>query len=143
MPDNLDNGQLNVKLELILQRINDGFAQMVTKDLWDTWRQGNNERLTRLENDHKTWVQQSTESHVTLDKDSKARHAEAIKEIEELDVRINTKLDKERERNDRIEAEQRSRKNATAKFVIGLVVTSALSVGAIVTSIILAVASTH
>jgi hypothetical protein len=139
MPDNLDLGQLNVKLELILQNMDKGFSQMVTKDLWETWRQGNDQRLLRLEQDHKDWVNESTASHVSLDKDSKARHAEAVKEIEELEVRVNTRLDKEAERNDRIEAEQRSRKNATAKFVIGLVVTSALSVAAIVATIITAV----
>jgi len=139
MPDNLDNGQLNVKLELILQRINDGFAQMVTKDLWDTWRQGNNERLTRLEEDHKAWVQESTAAHVKLEAQSQARHEQAVKEIEELETSIGHRLEKERERNDKIEAEQRARKNATARYVVGLVVTSVLAIASMVTTVILAV----
>lgn len=143
MADNLDNGQLNVKLQLILDRVNEGFANMVTKDLFDTWRQGNNERLTRLEEDHKTWVQTSTAAHVELEAQSKARYEQAVKEVETLETEFNHRLKEEKERNDKIEAEQRSRKNATAKFVIGLVVTSALSVGAIVTSIILAVSGGH
>jgi ferric-dicitrate binding protein FerR (iron transport regulator) len=140
MPDNLDNGQLNVKLQLILDRVNEGFANMVTKDLFDTWRQGNNERLTRLEDDHKAWVQASTQAHVELEAQSKARHEQAIKEIEELETAIGHRLDKERERNDRIEAEQRARKNATARYVIGLVVTSTLAVASLVTTIIIAIA---
>ena len=139
MPDNLDNGQLNVKLDLIISQLDSVNKSMVTKDLFDTWRQGNNERLTRLEDDHKDWVRQSTEAHVALDKDSKARNAQANKEIEELETRLINRMDKEKDRADRIEAEQRARKNATAKFVVGLVVTSVLSIGAVVASIITAV----
>lgn len=143
MVDNLDNGQLNVKLDLILSQLDSVVKTMITKDLFDTWRQGNNERLTRLEDDHKTWVQTSTAAHVELESQSKARHAEAIKEIEEVEARFNNKLEKEAERNDRIEEAQRARKNSTAKFVIGLVVTGSLSVAAIVTSIILAISASH
>lgn len=143
MVDNLDNGQLNVKLQLILDRVNEGFANMVTKDLFDTWRQGNNERLTRLEEDHKAWVQTSTAAHVELEAQSKARHEASLKEVSELETAINHRLEKEKERNDKIEAEQRTRKNATAKFVIGLIVTSALSVAAIVSSIIVAVSAAN
>lgn len=143
MADNLDPGQLNVKLEMILQRVNEGFANMVTKDLFDTWRQGNNERLTRLEEDHKAWVQVSTSAHVTLEAESKARHEDALKEIQELETAIAHKLDKERERNDKIEAEQRARKNATARYVIGLVVTSVLAVASIVTTVVVAISGSH
>lgn len=139
MAENLDNGQLNVKLDMILKRMDEGFANMVTKDLFEAWRQGNEIRLARLERDHQDWVKESTESHVSLDKDSKARHAEAIKEIEELEVKLTNRMDKEKERSDKIENEQRTRKNATAKFVVGLVVTSLLSIAAIVASIITAV----
>lgn len=141
MVDNLDNGQLNVKLDLILSQLDSVVRTMITKDLFDTWRQGNNERLTRLEEDHKQWVQTSTAAHVELEAQSKARHEQAIKEIEEVEARFNHKLEKEAERNDRIEEQQRARKNSTAKFVIGLVVTGALSVAAIVSSIIIAVAA--
>jgi len=136
MPDNLDLGQLNVKLELILQNMDKGFSQMVTKDLWETWRQGNDQRLLRLEADHKEWVNESTAAHVSLDKDSKARHAEAEKQIEELEVRLSTRMDKEKERADHIEAEQRSRKNANAKWAVGIVASSLIGVAAIVVSLI-------
>lgn len=139
MVDNLDNGQLNVKLDLILTQLDSVVKTMITKDLFDTWRQGNNDRLTRLEDDHKAWVRQSTEAHVSLDKDSKARHAEAEKQIEEVEVRLTNRMEKEKARADHIEAEQRARKNSTAKFVVGLVVTSLLSIAAIVASIITAV----
>lgn len=143
MVDNLDNGQLNVKLDLILSQLDSVVKTMITKDLFDTWRQGNNERLTRLEDDHKAWVQESTAAHVKLEAASQARHEQAIKSVETLEAEFNHRLKEEKERNDKIEAEQRARKNATAKFVIGLVVTIALSVGSIVTSIVLAISGSH
>lgn len=143
MVDNLDNGQLNLKLDMIIVSLDTVTKTMITKDLFDTWRQGNNERLTRLEDDHKDWVRTSTEAHVALEASSKARHEEAEKHIDELETRVNNRLEKEAERNDRIEEQQRARKNANAKYVIGLVVTSALSIAAIVSTIIIALNGTH
>ena len=136
--DTLDNGQLNVKLDLIISQLEKVTKDMVTKDVFDTWRQSNNDRIIRLENDHQNWVQASTSAHVKLEAESKANLETSLRGIEELEREINHKLDEQRKRGEAIEAEQRSRKNSTAKFVVGLVVTSMLSVVAIVGSLITA-----
>ena len=52
------------------------------------------DRLYRLEQDHKDWVHTSTEAHVELDRDSKARHAETKAELEALELKLFAALDK-------------------------------------------------
>lgn len=138
MVDNLDNGQLNVKLDLIISQLEKVTKDMVTKDVFDTWRQSYSDRMVRLENDHQGWVQASTSAHVKMEAESKARHEVSMRKVDELEKEIEYKLDEQRKRGEAIEAEQRNRKNSTAKFVVGLVVTSLLSVTAIVASLITA-----
>jgi len=108
-------GELAVLLNTILDNVKGIRTDMLTKSEFNTWREGLNERLVRLENDHKNWVKESTEAHVTIDRDSKARHAEALKQIEELGLRVDARLAKDldewkirqEDRQDVIEDDQR------------------------------------
>lgn len=138
MSDGLDNGQLNVKLDLILKQLEMVGKTMMTKDLFDTWRDGNNQRLLRLEEDHKYWVQQSAAAHVELENVSKERHVEALREIADVESRLFYRIEEERKRADAFEHEQVLRKSSASRFVIGLIVTSFLSVSAIVATVVTA-----
>ena len=88
MPDNLDNGQLNVKLDAILAQLTSIDGRMVTKDVFEIWKQGNADRISRLERDVKDWIQTSTAAHVELDRDSKARHADTGAEIDKFRLEV-------------------------------------------------------
>ena len=67
-------GELAVLLNTILDNVKDIRNDMLTKGEFNTWREGLNDRLVRLEDDHKEWVRESTAAHISLEKDSKARH---------------------------------------------------------------------
>lgn len=99
MVDNLDNGQLNVKLDTIITQLESLARNMVTKDVFDVWKEGNGDRITRLETDLQKFITESTAVHVTLDKDSKARHAETEADIETLRVATDNRFQKQDDRN--------------------------------------------
>jgi phage-related minor tail protein len=88
-------GELAVKLDLVLSNLAVVTENMVTKDVFETWRQGNNDRIQRSEDTLREWIKTSTEAHVALDKDSRARHQESAAELAKANDAIRAKIDKE------------------------------------------------
>lgn len=87
-------GELQVQLEAIQHLLETMAKSMVTRDLFDAWRDGNNERLKALEGSHQRWVQDSTAQHVTLEKDSKARHEESRTEMDKAKASLRSEADR-------------------------------------------------
>lgn len=83
-------GELAVLLERILIQLGD----VATKEFVQTKFDGFNDRVKRLEQDHTAWVRTSTEAHVELDRDSKARHAETKSEMIQLEARLRAAMEK-------------------------------------------------
>lgn len=81
-------GELEIKLDTIIEQLSTLQRTVVTKDLFDTWRQGNNERVGRIEVDMKEWIQTSTAAHVKLEADSKSRHQKAETDLDALEVKM-------------------------------------------------------
>lgn len=94
MAEQPTTGELAVKLDLVLEQLTELSRSVMTKDVFDTWRQGNNDRIQRSEDALREWVKTSTEAHVSLDRDSKARHAETIALVEKEVAMIHVNLDK-------------------------------------------------
>jgi hypothetical protein len=131
-------GELDVRLDAIVDLLKDLQTRMVTKDLFDAWRDGNDARVLRLENDMKDWIRQSTEAHVSLDKDSKARHQEAETDLEAAVKKIENRLNETEKKNEQIERDQKAQKNSKVQGYTLAAIGAVLSViGAIVTSVIL------
>lgn len=136
MVDNLDNGQLNVKLDLIIGSLDKLSRDMVTKDVFDVWKQGNADRIARLERDMANWIQESTATHVTLDKDSKARHATTEADIESLRVYVDNKFDQAETREAQLNEGIKNRKNAMAGVWVAVVIGGALTVAGLVIQLV-------
>lgn len=127
-------GELRVQLQGIVDLLNGISRTMVTKDVFDTWRNGNNERIARVEQDLSKWINSSTTSHVELDRDSKARHQETMSSISSLEADYRRELKDITARQDQNEKDIRSARNARANMWIaaGLAV-----LGSIVTGLVL------
>jgi hypothetical protein len=100
MTGTLDNGQMSVKLDLILDSINELKRSMVTKEVFEVWKNGNSERLGRVEADLAKWVQESTAAHVKLDSESEARHTDVDAKITAMEIRIGNRIDTEKAKRD-------------------------------------------
>lgn len=100
MTGTLDNGQMSVKLDLILDSINELKRSMVTKEVFEVWKNGNSERLGRVEADLARWVQESTAAHVKLDSESEARHTDVASRIAAAEIKINNRIDTEKAKRD-------------------------------------------
>lgn len=94
MADDPTPGELKIMFENLLTVLGDIRAQMATKEFVNAKLDAFLDRMNRLEQDHKEWTRVSTEAHVSLDKDSKARHAETQADLEALDVKLHARLDK-------------------------------------------------
>lgn len=70
-------GELQVQLVAMRGLLETIAKTMLTKDLFEAYKEQSNERIRRVEDDQKEWAKVSTAAHVELDKDSKARHAES------------------------------------------------------------------
>lgn len=136
MVDNLDNGQLNVKLDLIIGQLQKLSQDMVTKDVFDVWKQGNADRIARLEQDMARLIQESTAAHVGLDKDSKARHAETEAEIATLRVYVDNRFDQAEDREEQLNEGIKNRKNAMAGVWVAVVIGGALTVAGLVIQLV-------
>lgn len=97
-PRDMTTGELEVRLDglesNILAAIKTIQDNMVTKAVFDVQQKASDERVNRLAEDHQAWVRESTEAHVSLDKDSKARHQETIALVEKKVAESNVALEK-------------------------------------------------
>lgn len=111
----MTTGEISVLLEAfqknVIERLDIIQNQMVTKDVFDARQVAYEQRMLRLESDHQKWVQESTGAHVSLDKDSKARHAETEAAIEALELKINNRLEKSEERQFQLDQQAKGQKN--------------------------------
>jgi hypothetical protein len=94
MADDPTPGELRIMFDNLLKGIDDIGNRMATKEFVNAKFDAFLDRVKRVEDDLKDWTRVSTEAHVSLDKDSKARHAETQTELDALEVKINTRVDK-------------------------------------------------
>lgn len=94
-PRDMTPGELEVKLDSLISLVTDMSKTMVTRDVFDAWQRGNDDRIRRLEDDLKQWIKESTEAHISLEKDSKARHQESAAELRSTNDALRAKIDKE------------------------------------------------
>jgi flagellar motility protein MotE (MotC chaperone) len=87
-------GELRIMFDNVLTVLGDIRAQMATKEFVNAKFDAFHDRVSRLEQDQKDWARTSTEAHVALDRDSKARHAETQADLEALDVKVHARIDK-------------------------------------------------
>ena len=132
MVDNLDNGQISVKLDMIMEQLQKLSKEMVTKDVFDVWKQGNADRIGRLESDMGKLVQESAGAHVSLDKDSKARHLQTEADIETLRVYIENRFQEAEARQNNIDEGIKNRKNAMAGVWVAVSIGGALTVAGLI-----------
>lgn len=78
----------------LLTGLDDIKSRMATQEFVNAKFDAFHDRVKRLEDDQKEWTKVSTEAHVSLDKDSRARHAETQADLESLEVKFNTRVDK-------------------------------------------------
>lgn len=94
MADDPTPGELRIMFDNLLKGIDDIGNRMATKEFVNAKFDAYHDRMSRLEIDHKEWTKVSTEAHVSLDKDSKARHAETQADLDALDVKVHARIDK-------------------------------------------------
>lgn len=94
MADDPTPGELRIMFDNLLTVLGDIRSQMATKEFVNAKFDAFHDRVSRLEQDQKDWTRVSTEAHVALDRDSKARHAETQADLEALDVKVHARIDK-------------------------------------------------
>lgn len=115
-------GELQVELSAIRGLLEGISKTMLTRDLFDAYRDASNERIKRVEEDQKEWAKVSTAAHVQLEADSKARHQESEARADAIRTELKNDLSKTRlgfeEYKKDIEGVKRTRFNAV--LVAGL-----------------------
>jgi len=131
-PRDMTTGEIEVRLESleknILAELREIKANMVTTGVFDARLMAYEQQMTRLERDHQEWVRESTEAHVSLDRDSKARHAETNAEMKALEQRINTRFEKQEERQFTVDQAVKAQKNSKWQAIGVAIFSSALSI---------------
>lgn len=94
MADDPTPGELRIMFSNLLTSLEDIKTRMATQEFVNAKFDAFHDRVKRLEDDQKEWTKVSTEAHVSLDKDSRARHAETQADLESLEVKFNTRVDK-------------------------------------------------
>lgn len=94
MADDPTPGELRIMFDNMLTMLGDIRAQMATKEFVNAKFDAFHDRVSRLEQDQKDWTRVSTEAHVALDRDSKARHAETQADLDALDLKVHARIDK-------------------------------------------------
>lgn len=94
MADDPTPGELRIMFDNLLKGIDDIGNRMATKEFVNAKFDAFLDRVKRVEDDLKDWTRVSTEAHVSLDKDSKARHAETQADMDALDVKLHARIDK-------------------------------------------------
>lgn len=118
------SGELHIMFNHIIESLKEVRDTMATKEFVNTKFDSYNDRVSRIERDQKEWIQTATATHVELDKDSKARHAETRTEMEALEVKLGAEIKsiKDQQTTDQKEIKQ----VRTAR--INLIIVAALSV---------------
>lgn len=115
-PRDMTPGELEVRLDGLENNILAALKviqdSMVTTTVLDAKLSASDQRVTRLERDHGDWKDESTRAHVQLEADSKARHAETLSGVSALDVKINTRFEKNEERAFQLEQTAKAQKNS-------------------------------
>lgn len=96
-PREMTTGELQVRLDsfetnvmAVLQEIrNNMVTEAVFEARWSAYEQ----RVGRLESDLQAWIRESTEAHISLDRDSKARHKETEGALAALELKLQSKID--------------------------------------------------
>lgn len=131
-PRDMTTGEIEVRLDSFEKNVMAALAEiknnMVTVDVFDARQIAYEQRTSRLEKDHQEWVQESTAAHVSLDKDSKARHAETVAMVTALEVKITNRLDKQDERAFNLEQTAKAQKNSKWQAVGLAILASILGV---------------
>lgn len=94
MADDPTPGELRIMFENLLKGIDDIGNRMATKEFVNAKFDAFLDRVKRVEDDLKEWTKTSSEAHVSLDKDSKARHAETQSDLDALDLKVHARIDK-------------------------------------------------
>jgi hypothetical protein len=131
-PRDMTTGELEVRLDAFERNVMAALEEiknnMVTIAVFDARDAAREQRVERLERDHQTWVKESTEAHVALDRDSKSRHAETNSKIEALEVRINTRFEKNEERAFNLEQTAKAQKNGRWQAIGVAILSGAISI---------------
>lgn len=131
-PRDMTTGEIEVRLDSleknILAELREIKASMVTTGVFDARLMAYEQQQSRLERDHQEWVRESTEAHIALDRDSKARHAETISEIKALEVRVNNRFEKGEDRQFTLEQATKAQKNSKWQAIGVAILSSVLSV---------------
>ena len=127
-------GELRIMFGNILDSLKDVKESMATKEFVNTKFDGYNERVGRLEEDVKDWIRSSSEAHVKLDADGKARHELAETDFKAGNQQINQRIDG-------IEADQKAQEAALKAQRNGRVQAIGISVLGVALSIIGSVVS--
>lgn len=85
-------GELQVELGGIRGLLENINKNMLTRDLFDAYRDASNERIRRLEEEQKEWAKVSTAAHVQLEADSRARHQESEANAEAIKISMESKI---------------------------------------------------
>jgi hypothetical protein len=62
----LTPGEIGIKLDGLTDQLKDIRSNMFTTDLFGSWREGNEARVRRIEDDQKEWTRVSTQAHAEL-----------------------------------------------------------------------------
>jgi hypothetical protein len=139
----MTTGEIEVRLDSleknILAELREIKANMVTTGVFEARLLAYEQQMTRLDRDHQEWVRESTEAHVALDRDSKARHAETLAKIEALDVKVANRFEKGEDRQFTLEQATKAQKNSKWQAIGVAILVSVLGV---ISSIVIAVAKT-
>lgn len=97
-PRDMTTGELEVRLDSfesnVMAILQDIRANMVTKDVSEAHQASNERRMKNTEDALEKWIKTSTETHVQLDAESKARHAETIALVDRVVASLEVKVDK-------------------------------------------------
>jgi len=131
-PRDMTTGEIEVRLDSleknILAELREIKASMVTTGVFDARLLAYEQSQTRLERDHQNWVRESTEAHVALDRDSKARHAETRSELKALEQRVVTRFEKSEDRAFNLEQQAKAQKNGRWQAIGVAILGSVLSI---------------
>lgn len=126
--EELTPAAISVELRNIYSLLENMSKNMVSKDLFEAKFDSNNERVKRLEFEQREWAEKSTQAHVELDRDSKARHAESNALAEKIRAELQHEIDKagQEAKDAKRDAEQNRRTRFNGFIAAGLAFASAL-----------------
>jgi acetyl-CoA carboxylase alpha subunit len=131
-PRDMTTGEIEVRLDSFEKNVMAALSEikdnMVTVAVFDARDAAREQRVQRLELDHQRWVKESTEAHVTLDSESKARHAETGAAMKALETKFETRFEKAEDRAFHLEQAAKAQKNSKWQAIGVAVLGSVLSI---------------